>query len=551
MTVGIDLGTTNSVVAFVDGEHVRAIPNGRGKLVTPSVVGLDSHGRFIVGEAARNQRINSPRNTIALVKRQMGERTTLAVGTNRYSPEEISGEILRSMKEIADRYFGASVREAVVTVPAHFDDRQRLATAEAALLAGFERVQLLNEPTAAALPYASRGTHRERLVVFDFGGGTLDVTCVERTGQEVTVRSSMGDGALGGQDIDELVAGFIRSELGIDGGHHPDGPAADALILQVAEQAKIDLSEMESTRISLPFLRGTTRSGGHLDISFSRAQLEKMIQPLVVRAEAVVRRAVSMAGFDRDGFDHLVLAGGSSRLPAIQAMLARNWDVPLAARVNPEDVIATGAALYAAKRVDGLFTLHEVLSSTLAVELADGTCVPLIRKNQTVPARTTRIFTTVSDGQAEADVHLLQGDARDAARNRSLGKFTLSGIASGPQGNARIAVTVEVDRDGLVTLKADDRHTGAREELVTRARPQLVQRPIAGPREAYSRSLQRRARALARVARGDIRVELEELLNIGPSEVIADLDTVLETLILEVVAENVHGRTEGARRAAS
>lgn len=539
-TIGIDLGTTNSLVAYADGEGVRLIPNARGRFGTPSVIGIDASGDLLVGEAAANQLSHSPDRTVAQIKRQMGRRTTMALGSERRSPEELSAIILASLRRQSAEFLGQEPLSVVITVPAHFGDQQRLATYEAALLAGFRRVQLINEPTAAALPYAVRDGSHERIVVFDFGGGTLDATCLERDGADFAVRATNGDGALGGLDIDRLLAGRITSRITEQAGELvAQDQRVGLMALQLAERAKIDLSEVQRTEINLPFLGP---GAPHVSFSLERRELEELIQPMAERALRVLQRTVRDAGFDRDGFDRLVLAGGSSRIPLVRAALQEAFPAAVADRINPEEVIARGAALYASRENgDGVggFGLRDVLSGTLAIELADGTCVPLVRRNQTVPVSRSRLFTTVSDEQDEAEIHLVQGNHRQAWRNRSLGRFVLPGIHRARQGEPRIAVTVDVSTDGIVTVRAGDRDSGSSQGITARARPAAVPQTISGPRDAYLASLLRRGHRLRAFAEASLAQELSEVTALVEQErekTVDDLVTVLETLIREIVS---------------
>lgn len=555
--LGIDLGTCNSLVAFIDDSQVRIIPNGRGHLLTPSVVGYGDDGEILVGEAATNQVITAPNRTVRHVKRIMGERTTVHLEGRGLAPEEISAAILASLRNAASDFLGAEVREAVVTVPAHFDDRQRHATTEAALLAGFRDVRLLNEPTAAALPYATRERAHERIVVFDFGGGTLDVSCLERDGEDYSVRATVGDGNLGGADIDRLLFDRIAREIEAQSGEDAvRDPHLKQMVLQMAEAAKIELSDRTATTVTVPFFG--TRSQGtvhHPSVELRRDELEEMIVPIVDRAIAVARRAVTEAGYDRDGFDTLVLAGGSSRLPVIRRKLRELFDVDVAHRINPEEVVATGAALYAASQGGDGFRLHDVLSGTLSVELADGRCVPILRKNQTVPTARTRLFTTVADGQTEAEVHIVQGQNEEARRNRSLGRFTLPNIKHGARGEARIAVTLSVNEDGVVRIDAGDRDTGSSKRHVARSRPDSTARPVRGDESGYLRSLVRRLGVLKSAATGELVSEIEQMIAVASSPVppnqIDDVITVVETLVTEIVARSFEKDPAGGARAAS
>ncbi len=552
--LGIDLGTCNSLAAFVEQNSVRIVPNARGKRITPSVVGFDGDGALLVGETAGNLVITAPDRTVRYVKRAMGDRRVYDLDRRGLSPEEISAAVLADLRRSATAFLGAEVREAVVTVPAHFDDRQRHATLESAMLAGFRNVRLLNEPTAAALPYATREREHERIVVFDFGGGTLDVTCLERTGTDYIVRATEGDGQLGGTDIDRILFDRIAREIESQSGTDIESdPHMTQMILQMAETAKIDLSDRMSTTVTVPFFAA---NGGvaHPRIELTRDELEEQIVPITKRALAIADRAVAESGFIHEGFDVLVFAGGSSRLPVVRRSLQNKYDVEMAYRINPDEIIASGAALYAANSSKKGFSLHDVLSSTLSIELADGSSIPILRKNQPVPSARTRVFTTVSDRQKAAEIHLLQGSSQTARNNRSLGRFVLGDILEGPKGEARIAVTVSVNDDGVVRVDAGDKATGSSGRFVARARPESRIRPIHGDAKSYLASLLRRLAALKAVAIGDLVHETEQILSlpvssIGPRQR-EDHITVVETLLNEIVSRSL-GDNQGASRAAS
>ncbi len=553
MKIGIDLGTTNTVVAFLEHGEPRLIPNGRGHIATPSVVGFDSRNRRIVGESARNQYRSVPERTVAGFKRLMGKRTTIPIGDTSYSPEEVSAFLLEDVRRYAETYLGEDITEGVVTVPAHFGDRRRAATLEAALLAGFHHVSLLNEPTAAALPYAVHAPDQHRIVVFDFGGGTLDVTCLERSGNDYVVQATRGDGELGGSDIDTLLFRTLLNRIGRSEEEVRNDPYINQLIYQIAEQTKVELSDRDSVTVTIPFVR-SSGSERHTVFDVTRTELETVMEPLLVRARELTAGAVADAGFLRRGFDTLILSGGSSRIPAIRRFLYDDYGILPLERVNPEEVVARGAAMYTDLRSSGQLRLRDALSGSLSIELSDGSCVPVIRRNQSIPATRTRIFTTVSDGQLEAEIHLLQGDNPGAGENRSLGKFTLTNIETAPQGKARIAVTVSVDADGLVTLKAGDRATGVTRQITTRPRTESVREEVEGEMAVYLNTLIRRVENLARFADGELRLELEEMValtreeNGSPGD---DLITVLEALIAEVVSEQNTVSAAGAGRAAS
>jgi molecular chaperone DnaK len=553
MKIGIDLGTTNTAAAFLDNGEPRLIPNSRGHVTTPSVVGVDSKNRRIVGESARNQLRSVPERTVGGFKRFMGKRTTIPVGDSSFSPEEISAFLLEDVRRYAETYLGESVTDGVVTVPAHFDDRRRAATMEAALLAGFHHVSLLNEPTAAALPYAVHGPDQHRIVVFDFGGGTLDVTCLERKGREYVVQATRGDGELGGMDIDILLFRTLLDRIGRSEEEVLHDPYLYQLMYQISEQTKVELSDRDSATVTIPFVHNVG-SRSHTVFDITRSELEEVMEPLMVRARELTAGAVSDAGFLRSGFDTLILSGGSSRIPAIRRFLRDDYGVTPLERVNPEEVVARGAAMYTDLGTSGQLRLRDGLSGSLSIELSDGSCVPVIRKNQSIPATRTRIFTTVSDGQFEAEVHLLQGDNSRASENRSLGKFTLRNIEKAPQGKARIAVTVSVDSDGLVTVKAGDRTTGVTRQITTRNRTESIRQKVEGETSAYLGALVRRVQGLARFAEGELRLELEDMVALmreSGSDAGDDMLTVLEALIAEVVSEQNSVEVPGAGRAAS
>jgi molecular chaperone DnaK len=552
LTVGIDLGTTNSLIGFVDDDRVQLIPNRRGHILTPSVIGMDSSNCLIVGEAARNQAVGAPGRTLHNLKRHMGERITLPLGDGTISPEEGSAAILSALRADAEHFTGGDAPHyAVITVPAHFDDRQRNATVEAGLLAGFREVRLLNEPTAAALPYATRDAHFERILVFDFGGGTLDITCLEREGDEFSVVATVGDGELGGVDIDSIVFDRLAREVEAQTGHDVTrDPTFEQMVRNMAEGAKTELSDLEETTVAIPFVAGK-KGMVHISVTLTRSELEEAIAPVVERAIEMTTRAVEEAGFRSSGFDTLVFAGGSSRLPVIRRRLQSLFPVSVAAMINPEEVVAVGATQLAESRRNGRFSLHDVVSGTLALELADGSCVPIVHRNQTIPARRTRMFTTVADGQQEAEIHLLQGDRPEARKNRSLGRFVLNGLEAAAHGEPRIAVTVDVNADGVVTVHAGDTGTGVAESMIARTRPRTLDQPIRGDKSEWLKSLVRRGRALRLCAPAGMVAELNEIIDLATGTLTPDQEestiTVLETLLLEIAATAME-RSRGESR---
>jgi len=520
MVIGIDLGTTNSVVAYVDGDEARIIPNDRGARLTPSVVAITQSGEILVGESAKNQAVVHAERTVSSVKRRMGEATYLNLGQRRLLPEEISAEILRELKRDAERYLGVAVGQAVITVPASFGESQRKATIEAGRLAGLEVLRIINEPTAAALSYASRHPGAERLVVYDLGGGTFDVTCLQKTETEYRVRSSCGENKLGGLDFDAL----LRDEL-LQHFEKEDGfvaSSSSSLLLQqiaeLVERAKIELSSRESTVIALPFV-GSGERPFHLSYEARRDSFDALIEPMVERTLELTSQALEESGFST--VDALVLAGGSSRIPLVHKRLGELLGLKPSGGINPDEVVALGAALHGSmlaeeQRFNGSarHRLRDVTSYTLGVEIDNGKIAHLVRRNTPLPVDTRRIVTTIADMQESVEVHVLQGDGRDVVSNRSLGRFMLSGITPAVRGTARIEVAFIIDEDGIVRVSAVDTNSGRREHVTVR--------PLKDEQQGSIHTLSERVDTLTR----RISVELEELA--VPQALLADIQELLQ-----------------------
>ncbi|MFP4534393.1 MAG: Hsp70 family protein [Alkalispirochaetaceae bacterium] len=464
MTVGIDLGTTNSLIAcHLDGTPA-IIPNERGSRLTPSVVSVAESGEILVGESAKNQAVVHADRTVLAVKRSMGTQRTFSLGERSMSPEEVSAEVLRTLRRSAERYLGEEVREVVVTVPAHFTDGQRQATREAARLAGLQVRTLVNEPTAAALAYSEMGGAGKRVVVYDLGGGTFDVTCLERQEDEFYVRSTLGDNNLGGIDFDRLLGERMRDSFEEQSGLSlTRDPFMEQQLSELVERAKIELSSNPAASVVLPFM-GSSGRPMHLRYDVRREEFEELISSLVERTISLTRRAIEEAGFD--GVDALVLSGGSSRVPLVQRRLEEAFAVPSAPLVNPDEVVAIGAAIHARSlQAESGSRLHDVSSYALGVEIDGGTVIHLIRRNTPLPAHTSRVFTTITDMQELVEVHVVQGDSPRAKDNISLGRFTLSGIQRSKKGNPRIEVSFSVDEDGMTQVHARDLSTGSAERI--------------------------------------------------------------------------------------
>jgi molecular chaperone DnaK len=477
--IGIDLGTTNSVVAVMEGGEPKVIPNEEGGRTTPSVVAFTKDGQRLVGQIARRQAITNPQNTIFSIKRFMGRRFsevtsemklvpyTVKAGKNdmcvieaqgrEYTPPEISAMILQKLKAAAEAYLGEPVKQAVITVPAYFNDAQRQATKDAGTIAGLEVLRLVNEPTAASLAYSLDKEGEEKIAVYDFGGGTFDISILEVDEGAIEVAATNGDGHLGGDDIDDrviryLVAEFKR-EQGIDLGRDP---MAMQRLKEAAEKAKIELSGVTETEINLPFITADQSGPKHMNLRLSRSKLEQLIEDLIERTRQPVAQACKDAGLDPNEIDEVVLVGGTTRVPRVQAFAKSFFGKEPHRGVNPDEVVAVGAAVQAGV-LSGDVTdvvLIDVTPLSLGIETLGGVMTKLIDRNTNIPTKRSQVFSTASDSQSQVDVHVLQGEREMAAGNRTLGRFVLDGIPPAPRG------APQTDANGILSATARDKATG-------------------------------------------------------------------------------------------
>ncbi|AFG38125.1 Hsp70 family protein [Spirochaeta africana] len=540
--LGIDLGTTNSAMAIWNGSEPEIIPNDRGSRITPSVVAVHDSGEVLVGESAVNQAVVNARNTVYGVKRRMGTSDEYLLNGRRFTPEEVSACIVRKLRLDAEEYLGVDVHDAVITVPAYFSERQRRATIEAGRLAGLRVLRILNEPTAAALAYASRCDSERVILVYDLGGGTFDVTCLRQTGSDFQVLATAGDPALGGVDFTDLLLQSVRQGFAADAGIE----LADAVIVQqlreMVERGKIELSSRDSAEFGFPFI-GSDGRPLHLHRGISRSEFNAMIHGQVDRSLALTRQALTHAGIAAREVDALVLSGGSSRIPLIRQLLQEEFGSRQVSQVNPDEIVAMGAALQASLLQDNRdMSLRDVTAFDLGVEIEQGRFVPLVKRNSPLPAAAERLFTTISDEQAAVEIHVLQGNQAVASGNSSLGRFLLDGIQRGRRGQPRIRIKFRVDADGLVHVGAIDQETGAEQEVTLSgagdAAPELgrrsrvqslvqrLERQVRAASEQLDPGFQREAREVCSLARRSMLQQDDEALD--------QIRGALETLLIEV-----------------
>ncbi len=467
--VGIDLGTTNSVVAVFEGGEPTVVANAEGHRTTPSVVAFSKGGEVLVGEVAKRQAITNPDRTIRSVKREIGTDWAVEIDGKDYSSQEISARILMKLKRDAESYLGAPVTEAVITVPAYFGDAQRTATKEAGQIAGLEVLRIINEPTAASLAYGlDKEGQDQTILVYDLGGGTFDVSVLEIGEGVFEVKATSGNTGLGGDDWDQLVIDWLatdfKNEQGVD---LTKDPMSIQRLKEAAEKAKIELSQVTETEINLPFITATAEGPLHLQRSLTRSDFQKMTEDLVQGTKKPVEQAVKDAGITMDDIDHVILVGGSTRMPAVQALVKEITGKDPHRGVNPDEVVAAGAALQAGVLKGDVkdILLLDVTPLTLGIETMGGVFTKMIERNTTIPTRRSEIFTTAADSQPEVEVHVLQGEREMATGNKSLGKFNLTGLPPAPRGVPQIEVTFDIDANGIVSVSAKDLGTGKTQQI--------------------------------------------------------------------------------------
>ncbi|MEE9278002.1 MAG: molecular chaperone DnaK [Dehalococcoidia bacterium] len=494
--IGIDLGTTNSVVAVMEGGEPIVIPNQEGNRTTPSIVAMSKDGERVVGTVAKRQAITNPQNTISSVKRLMGRRfddpivqksldllpfevvradggdAWVKMGDKTYSPPEISAMILQKLKADAEAYLGETVTEAVITVPAYFDDSQRNATKDAGKIAGLSVLRIVNEPTAAALSYGLEKKEDQHIAVFDLGGGTFDISILEIGDGTFQVKSTNGNTHLGGDDFDQQVIDFLvvefKKEQGID---LKEDRMALQRLKEAAERAKIELSSTQSTEVNLPYITADASGPKHFNVTLTRAKLEQLTEDLVESTMGPCRSALEDAGISRDRIDEIVLVGGQTRMPLVQAKVQEFFGKEPNRSVNPDEVVAVGAAIQAGVLKGEVkdVLLLDVTPLTLGIETLGGVRTSLIARNSTIPTSKNQIFSTASDNQTQVEIHVLQGERELAQDNKSLGKFILDGLLPAARGLPQIDVTFDIDANGILNVRAVDKGTGKEQKITIQA----------------------------------------------------------------------------------
>ena len=470
--IGIDLGTTNSVVAVMEGGEPTVITNTEGSRLTPSVVGFSKTGERLVGQLAKRQAVSNPENTISSIKRHMGENYTVDIQGKKYTPQEISARILQKLKEDAESYLGEKVTQAVITVPAYFNDGQRQATKDAGKIAGLDVLRIVNEPTAAALAYGLDKGGDGKILVFDLGGGTFDVSILELGDGVFEVKATNGNTHLGGDDFDNKVMEWMISEFkketGID---LSQDKMAEQRLKEAAEKAKIELSTVLSTNINLPFITADATGPKHLDLTLTRAKFNELTEDLVQATMEPTKKAIADSGYTIDEIDKIILVGGSSRIPAVQDAIKSILGKEPSKGVNPDECVAIGAAIQAGVLVGDVkdVLLLDVTPLSLGIETLGGVFTKIIDRNTTIPTSGSQVFSTAVDNQPSVDVHVLQGEREMAADNKTLGRFELTGIPAAPRGVPRIEVTFNIDANGIVNVSAKDLGTGKEQKITIKS----------------------------------------------------------------------------------
>ncbi|MBT95359.1 MAG: molecular chaperone DnaK [Acidimicrobiaceae bacterium] len=540
--VGIDLGTTNSVVAVLEGGEPTVIANAEGSRTTPSVVAFAKDGEVLVGEVAKRQAITNPDRTIRSVKREMGTNWSLDIDGKDYNAQEVSARTLMKLKRDAEAYLGDTVTEAVITVPAYFDDAQRTATQEAGKVAGLEVLRIINEPTAAALAYGlEKGDEDQTILVFDLGGGTFDVSVLEIGDGVFEVKSTSGDTTLGGDDWDERVITWLVESFNNDNGVDlsKDNMAMQRL-KEAAEKAKIELSSSQSTQINLPFVTATDAGPLHMDYALSRSKFQELTADLLERCRKPFEQAIKDAGFSMSEIEHVILVGGSTRMPAVTELVQSMTGKEPNKSVNPDEVVAVGAAVQAGVlrgEVKDILLL-DVTPLSLGIETKGGVMTKMIERNTTIPTRRTEVYTTAEDNQPSVEIHVLQGEREMSQFNKTLGKFQLVDIPPAPRGVPQIEVTFDIDANGIVHVSAKDRATGKEQSITITGQSSLdqdkIDQMVADAEAHANEDRERKEEAEARNTADSMVYQTEKMIRDNAEKIGEDEKTDIEEKIATV-----------------
>ncbi len=539
--VGIDLGTTNSVVSVLEAGEPVVIPNAEGARTTPSVVAFNKEGEVLVGEVAKRQAITNPDRTIRSVKRHMGTGWTVDIDGKKYTAQEISARTLMKLKRDAEAYLGDSVTQAVITVPAYFDDAQRTATKEAGQIAGLEVLRIINEPTAAALAYGlEKEDEDQTILVFDLGGGTFDVSVLEIGDGVFEVKSTSGDTELGGDDWDQAVIDWMVKEFkNANGVNLANDKMAAQRLKEAAEKAKIELSQVQQTSINLPFITANAEGPLHMELNLTRSKFQDLTTDLVDRVKKPVEAALSDASLKLGDLDHVVLVGGSTRMPAITELVESLTGKEANKSVNPDEVVAVGAAVQAGVLRGDVkdILLLDVTPLSLGIETKGSVMHKLIERNTTIPTHASEVFTTAEDSQPSVEIHVLQGEREIASYNKTLGKFQLVDLPPAPRGVPQIEVSFDIDANGIVNVSAKDRSTGKEQSITITGQSTLskddIDRMVKDAEAHAEEDRQRKEEAEVRNQADSLVYQTEKMLKDQGDKLDADDKTNVESLVAE------------------